>query len=206
MSNSPVILNIVGAEGSGKGLLLRSARDMGDHYIDIIKKATTRKPQLTDTGELEFYESVDSFHDKYNIIYGNYKHHYGISTSDIWHAISIGKVAFLINSNFSGATQRGEVYKDDIGAVQLLKAEFGPLFKLIYIHTDISRDEIVKHSQIIDVKEPDVVALKADKALTVASYFTDNIEAFDHVLLNVRAPEDLSDQLFRLTMLYLGKL
>lgn len=201
--HKPVLLNIVAASGAGKGVLLRSIRDMCGRYISIIPKATNRERRATDGDEIVGYAD-GNFPSYYDIIYGNYTNKYGIPTKAIWDCFQNGKHAFLICSNFKSVNKDGKRLKGFDDAIPKLKKFFGPALKLVYLFSLINPTVSKAHHNQIAVDDPKEIDIRNQKINTVNQYYFDNIEYFDHVLLNIKEPEDLNDQLFRLILYYNG--
>lgn len=203
---SPSLFIIVGASGSGKGLLLRSVRDMGEKHIVVIPKATTRAKKTTDGDEFLFFPHWTDFPAKFDVVYGNYKASYGIPTSDIWEVLRCGKHALLICSNFASLDEGGKPLRGHKAAIPHLCSVFGPLAKLVYLHSHVTQEEAEDHQRVIGAENAAEIETRKSKISTVRKYYVENIALFDHVLLNVGDPEDLSDQMFRLIRWYSGRL
>ena len=190
MSN-PYIFLIVGASGSGKGLLLRALRDMGQRHVIIIPKQTTRRSKTTNGDEMISIYPKKKIDPKFNIIYGNWLNKYGICSSDIWENIKKGKYQVLIVSN--------------LNAIKKLYHRFGPLIKLIYLYSPVDKEQLEKHQKDIAAENKNEIEVRKSKIKVVHDYYVDNITMFDHVLLNMQEPEDLCDQIFRLFQYYREK-
>ena len=200
-----VLFVVVGASGSGKGILLRALRDMGERRVVVIRKATSRRPKTSDGPEMVNYEGRP-FPRKYDIIYGNYRARYGIASTDIWRAITTGKHALLICSNFVSRDELGQSMPGLVDAIPRLHSLFGPLMRLVYLHSATTADSTRRHLEEIATEDAGEIETRMEKVDIVRRYYVDNAGLFDHVLLNVLEPEDLSDQMFRLVRLYDGDL
>ena len=203
--NSPVLFVIVGTSGAGKGVLLRSVRDLGESRVTVIPKATSRERKANDGEELVFYPD-GRFPRCYDIVYGNYRGKYGISTGAIWDALAQGKHALLICSNLSNIGKDGRPIRGFVPAIPTLHRVFGPLMKLVYLYSLVTPQDSEHHQREIAAQDVEDIEVRKRKIPTVRKYYVDNIGLFHHVLLNVGDPEDLSDQLFRLVLLYSGRL
>lgn len=200
--NNPVLFVVVGASGSGKGVLLRSVRDMGERHIVVINKGVTRKRKTTDGPEMAIYRPDELLNEDYDIVYANYLALYGIRTSDIWEALSHGRHALLICSNFASIDKDKKTIPGAMPAIPILRRVFGPLMKLVYLHSQIDQDISQEHQSEIAAADQKETRVRKKKIPIVRGYYVDNIGQFDHVLLNVGEPEDLSDQVFRLISFY----
>jgi ABC-type dipeptide/oligopeptide/nickel transport system ATPase component len=200
--NNHVLFVVVGASGSGKGVLLRSVRDMGERHIVVINKGVTRKRKTTDGSEMTIYRPDELSNEDYDIVYANYLALYGIRTSDIWEALSHGRHALLICSNFASIDKDKKPIPDTVPAIPTLRRVFGPLMKLVYLHSHIDQDMSQEHQSEIAAADLKETRVRKKKIPIVRGYYVDNIGRFDHVLLNVGEPEDLSDQVFRLISFY----
>ncbi len=183
----PTLFVIVAASGAGKGVLLRSVRDMGERHMIVIPKVTTRRRKTTDGPEMIHVRRIDR--KRYHVVYGNYKSHYGISTEDIYAALRLGRHCMLICSNMKSA-------------IPALKAALGPLMKLVYLYAPPDPESTESNQILIGATDQDETRIRKNKVWVVFRYYVDNISLFDHVLLNVGDPEDLSDQMFRLVQSY----
>jgi len=190
MSN-PYIFLIVGASGTGKGILLRALRDMGERHVVIIPKQTTRKSKTTDGDEMMSIYPKKKFDPKFDILYGNYLNKYAICSSNIWENIKKSKFQVLIVSNLK--------------AIKKLYHHFGSLIKLIYLYSPVDKEQLEKHQKDIATEDKKEIEVRKSKIEVVHDYYVDNITVFDHVLLNIQEPEDLCDQIFRLFQYYREK-
>jgi len=184
---NPVLFVVVGASGAGKGVLLRSVRDMGERHVVVIPKVTTRSPKTTDGPEMISVSSIDL--KRYDIQYGNYKAQYGISSREVYLGLRSGRHCLVICSNMKIA-------------IPQLKEIFGPLMKLVYLYAPITPEVTEENQRLIGATRSDETKVRKDKVSVIFRYYIDNIGIFDHVLLNVGDPEDLSDQMFRLVQSY----
>jgi ribose 1,5-bisphosphokinase PhnN len=190
MNGSPVLMVVVAASGAGKGVLLRSLRDMGDRHIVVVPKVTTRKAKTSDGGEMiSLWPDKTIADPRYDIKYLNYEAQYGIATGDIFDALRSGRSGMLICSNFETA-------------IPELKAVFGLSMKLLYLYAPIKPADTKEHQRHIAAEKASEIAIRMEGIEIVHKYYVDNIAIFDHVLINVGLPEDLSDQLFRILRSY----
>jgi hypothetical protein len=184
---APIIFVIVAASGAGKGVLLRAVRDMGERHILVIPKVTTRRRKTTDGPEMVRVRTIDPA--IYDIQYGNYKAQYGISTLAIYNALRAGRHCLLICSNMKSA-------------IPTLIEKFGESIRLVYLYAPPNPEGTAANQILIGATSDEETRLRKDKVWAVFQYYVDNIQAFDHVLLNVGEPEDLADQMFRLVENY----
>ena len=205
MHYSSVLFVIVGASGSGKGLLLHAVRDMGPQHITVIPKMTTRTQKATDSDEMICGRPLP-FPAEYDILYGNYKATYGIPTCKIWNALLERKHALLICSNFASLDEGGRSIPGLQHAIPALHDIFGPAIKLVYLHSRVTEEAAERHARQIATEDEDEIAVRKGKVIAVRRYYVDNIGYFNHVLLNVGESEDLTDQMFRLVRWYGGGL
>lgn len=191
---APRLFAVVGSPGSGKDILIRAVNDLGSRHAKIVPKHTDRMVRRDEGQEMFFPGDVKHNFKSCDIVYENYRNHYGIVSSDIWTGLYNGFNQVVVVSN--------------VQAVNSLKMRFGGLLVLVYVHSVISPAEFcrLESGTPSDVTD-DYIDRRSESSSYNASldFYTKNIPAFDHVLIYSQAPEDLYDQVFRLFESYKSK-
>lgn len=209
---TPRLFLVVGSPGSGKDELMTAVNTIGSLHAEIVPKHTSRlqnaddgeemicRARLDEDGKLEITNPKWDL-DGCDVKYENFGTQYGIKTSVIWDRLCQGimQVAVVSDSN----------------ALNQLKGKFGNLAVVIYVYSQISREQY-KENQIqsrlnprngkpkLELTDDDLAYIEKrvadfDKAWQI---YVDNFMLFDHVLIYADMQEDLFDQVFRLFKAY----
>ena len=87
----------------------------------------------------------------------------------------------------------------NIKAINKLKGFFGDLLVLLYVHSEINREEFQNEAENHDKEYIQERLEGFDNAFID---YLNNYNTFRHVLIYAGAPEDLFDQIFRLFSAY----
>jgi ribose 1,5-bisphosphokinase PhnN len=203
---TPRLFLIVGNPASGKDELIAAVNTIGSLHAEIVPKHTDRKWRVGDDEEMICAQMPDPKNenkiipnpvfdlDNCDVIYENYSNKYGIKTADIWDKLRNGVVQVLVVSNKNALNQ--------------LKGKFGKLAVVVYVYSQITREEYLAqerkkqkegpHHQI-DEKYLQTRAENFDMSWKI---YVENFLLFDHVLIYANRQEDLFDQIFRLFKAY----
>lgn len=182
LSKSNVFI-VVGTPGSGKDILIKAVNDLGTLHAKIVPKHTSRKRQDDDGAEMICSDDPDYDLDGCDITYGNYKAQYGIKSDIIWDGIRAQIAQVLVISN--------------INAINKIKRIIGPLVKVIFISSELSKDAYEKQQKALG-NDDNYVKERVNGYEKAVNVYYDNFQLFDHVLINAESEEDLFDQIFRL--------
>jgi guanylate kinase len=178
---------LVGTPGSGKDMLIRAVNDLGAQHAQIVPKHTSRGRLEDDRNEMICPGDPGYDLEGCDIQYENYGDRYGIHPSKIWDIL--------------GADNFPVVVVSDIEAINRLRALFGELVLLIYVHSE-KRAEEYKQEQAKLGQDAMYVERRTAEYRQAFDIYLENFLAFDHVLINSGLPEDLYDQIFRLFRAY----
>ncbi len=176
---------IVGNDSSGKDELIRGVNDLGKFHAQVVYKYTNRPKKDDDGDEIicncKFLSGYEEGNGKIvqwereegdeqkltfcDITYERNGNQYGFASSQIWNGLKERKFQMISVS--------------EIETINLLRAKFGRLVVLLYVHSS------VRTENFDDLK-----------------MFSDNFNKFDHVLVYEGKKEDLLDQIFRLFRAY----
>jgi ribose 1,5-bisphosphokinase PhnN len=205
---TPRIFLVMGSPASGKDELIAAVNTIGTLHAEIVPKHTSREVREDDGAEMicrTSYNLYGSIEDNSafdlegcDIKYENFGTTYGIKTSDVWDKLQQGIIQVAVVS--------------DSDALNDLKGHFGNLAVVVYVYSQIGRDEYrqrelnkirkkngatelsVEDSNYIEKRVADF-----DKAWDI---YVENFMLFDHVLVYADMQEDLFDQVFRLFKAY----
>lgn len=209
---TPRLFLVVGSPGSGKDELMAAVNTIGSLHAEIVPKHTSRLESADDGDEMICRARLDEDGkseiknpkwdlDGCDVKYENFGTQYGIKTSVIWDRLCHGVMQVAVVS--------------DSDALNQLKGKFGNLAVVIYVYSQISREQY-KANQIqsrlnprngkskTELTDDDLVYIEKrvadfDKAWQI---YVDNFMLFDHVLIYADMQEDLFDQVFRLFKAY----
>jgi len=175
---------IAGNDSSGKDELIRGVNDLGKFHAQVVYKYTNRPRKEDDGSEIicdckfmssegeaggkivQYEEEGDEQKFTFcDITYERNGNQYGFASSQIWNGLKARKFQMISVS--------------EIETINLLRAKFGRLVVLLYVHSSIQTDNF-------DDLE----------------MFSENFNKFDHVLVYEGKKEDLLDQIFRLFRAY----
>lgn len=209
---TPRIFLVVGSPGSGKDELMTAVNTIGSLHAEIVPKHTSRIQNADDGDEMICRAWLDQ-DGKTEILnpswdlegcdvrYENFGTQYGIKTAEIWSKLRQGIMQVAVVS--------------DSDALNQLKGKFGNLAVVVYVYSQISREQY-REKQIqnklnpksgtakSELTEDDLIYIEKrvtdfDKAWQI---YVDNFMLFDHVLIYADMQEDLFDQVFRLFKAY----
>lgn len=184
---TPRLFVVVGSPGSGKDILIRAVYDMGVQHAQVIPKHTDRRRNSDDGKEMicpgdEGYDLLGC-----DVVYPSFRSEYGLKTSVVWDGLKRGISQVAVISN--------------VQAINRLRALFGPLTVLLYVHSEMSPEEYLKAESKVSTSDGYVQARYEKYAMAFRNYLS-NFLAFDHVLIYAGQAEDFYDQLFRLFRYY----
>lgn len=211
-SFTPRLFLVVGSPGSGKDELMTAVNTLGSLHAEIVPKHTSRLQNSDDGDEMICRARFDVERnceienpmwdlEGCDVKYENFGTQYGIKTSVIWDRLRQGTMQVAVVS--------------DSDALNQLKGKFGNLAIVVYVYSQISREQYrerqcqnilnpkngVSKSSLTedDIKYIDKRVNDFDKAWQI---YVDNFMLFDHVLVYADMQEDLFDQVFRLIKAY----
>lgn len=181
--SSARILLIAGASFSGKDDLVNAMMQIEPSKVALYRKGTTRPKNKKDKDELIHLDSIPKSHD---VIYEKNGFSYGLSTKKIWTELSKEKIVLIIVS--------------DLDSIVKLKKEFYDVCSVIYLHSNVDMEEFEEARKTLSKKEFTKRRNSIDELIKV---YYENMNLFDHVLLNTSESEDLYDQAFNILDFYL---
>ncbi len=187
MPFTPRLFLVVGTPGSGKDLLIRAVNDLGVQHARIVPKHTTRMRRSDDGNEMICREDEGFDLDACDVVYANFGETYGVESSKIWDGLRHGVFQVLVVSNAE--------------AINKLRRIFGQFVVLAYVHSGVDA-EMYRSSESSENRDSEYVRKRLAGYRSAYMIYLGNLLAFDHVLLNYGAPEDLFDQIFRLFRAY----
>ena len=176
-----VIYVILGASGSGKTTSIDFlAKEMS---VKIITKWSTRARRSNDGPEII---SVEKIPDECDLRYTSYGTEYGFKTSDLWKTIEQG---------LSGA-----IVVNDIRTLKLLKRRFSHFIRTIYIHSNVSADELMteeakRYGDKFTADLQLATQKRIEKIKAVHRKYIENVSFFDSIILNVGTKDMLFKQI-----------
>lgn len=205
---TPRVFLIVGSPASGKDELIAAVNTIGKLHAEIVPKHTNREVRIDDgdemicrnkysqIGELEPNEQFDL--ENCDFIYENFGTTYGIKTSVIWDKLQNGVNQVVVVS--------------DREALNQLMGRFGNLAVVVYVYSQITRDEYherelmklkkSKGTDELSQEEAGYIERRVSEFDKAWNVYVENFMLFDHVLVYADAQEDLFDQVFRLFKSY----
>jgi len=160
------IVLIFGASGSGKSTLLRELVDR-DPTISIHMKGTDRLPKRYDSTEILCVPVVDD--KKYDFIYQQYGHRYGIQKTQIDIALKNGHDHYIICN--------------DIDTIRMIKKKYGKCVIALFLLFNAPRQHIEAVQKARGITD-DQVDLRLAKIGVLSELFLKNSDVFDGVVLN----------------------
>lgn len=177
------VIIISGGSFTGKDDLVNAMIQIEPTKIIAYQKGTTRPKKIGDKDELLHLNALS---DVYDIQYQKNDHDYGISVKEIWEKLSEEKIVIIVLS--------------DLSSIMRLKQEFFGICTAIYLHANLDKDEIKIEKSRLSASE---FNKRKRSASDLRSAYINNMNLFDHVLLNTSEPEDLYDQAFNILDFYL---
>jgi dephospho-CoA kinase len=115
------------------------------------------------------------------LIYEKNGYQYGISTLGLWNELSQEKIVLIVLS--------------DLKLINSLKHKFNQICSVIYLHANIDKEELENARNELSREEFD----KREKSIAeLHEIYVNNMNVFDHVLLNTSESEDLYEQAFNI--------
>lgn len=208
---TPRLFIVVGNPASGKDELISAVNILGSLHAEIVPKYTNRTWRAGDDVEMicEWIPDPNNEVGNYirnenydlegcDIVYVNYETTYGIKTNNIWDKLQKGVSQVLVVSNKE--------------ALNVLKQKFGKLAVILYVYSQITREEYLEREKnkekkkLLDdinyVSNPNYLRQRADNFDMTWNLYEDNFMLFDHVFIYADKEEDLFDQIFRLFRAY----
>ncbi len=203
---TPKLFIVVGSPASGKDELIRAINTLGNLHADIVPKYTDRYWRYDDGNEMickyiinndgEYIANPCYNINRCNIQYENYETKYGIATDDIWNGLKKGVHQVLVVSN--------------INALNQLKRIFGNLAVIIYIYSEVTKEEYMKKElnkykeKVFDSESNinEYLKLREENFDMAWNLYEENFMLFNHVFIFTKREEDLYDQIFRLFRYY----
>lgn len=178
---------VVGTPGSGKDILIQAVNDLGTLHARIVPKHTTRKRQPDDGGEMICSDDTLFDLNGCDIRYDNYSDSYGMKSSEIWDYVRSGICQVIVISN--------------VAAINKLFKIFGDLIKLVFVHSEIDREQYRKEQTQLG-KPLAYIESRFDEYDKAYNIYFSNFAKFSHVLIFADSKEDFFDQIFRLFNYY----
>jgi guanylate kinase len=178
---------IIIAAGSfaGKDDLVNAMIQIEPNKVAFYQKGTTRPKMPDDKNELKHFDSKQ-LPDTYDFIYEKNSYQYGLSTKGLWNELSREKIVLIVLS--------------DLELIKSLKRKFNQICSVIYLHANIDKEKLEKARAEMSAEEFD----KREKSsVELHEIYVNNINVFDHVLLNTSESEDLYEQAFNILDHYL---
>jgi ABC-type dipeptide/oligopeptide/nickel transport system ATPase component len=183
MRSKASIMVVVGTPGSGKDILIQAVNDLGTLHARIVPKHTTRRRQKDDGGEMICSDDARYDLDGCDIKYRNYGDSYGMKSSEIWSFVRDEICQVIVISN--------------VTAINSLLRIFGDLIKLVFVHSEIDREQYRKEQAVLG-KPSSYIESRFDDYDKAFNMYYSNFTNFSHVLIYANSKEDFFDQIFRL--------
>ena len=167
-ANAPkaILFVLFGASGSGKSTLMQQLKTL-EPQVTIHQKVTDRHTRLYDSDEVICDQDVTA--SKFEYIYVQYGHKYGISKTDIVKSLRQGKHQFVICN--------------DLSTIVRIKREFPGRVRALFMRYDAPRsilEAVQRARQITD----DEIELRLQKIQALNQQFLDDPSFFDYVITN----------------------
>ena len=177
------IIIVAGASFSGKDALVNAMIEIEPNKTLLYQKGTTRPEEKGDRGELLHLSTLG---DRYDVRYNKNGYVYGLSTSDIWKSLSKQKIVLIVLS--------------DLEAISKLQKKFHDICTVLYLHANIDEEEMGKAKENMS---DDEFSERLSSTKELREIYINNMNTFNHVLLNTSESEDLYDQAFNILDFYL---
>lgn len=187
---------ISGSSGSGKTELLGLIQNQATFKAVLAPKYSTRDER---NGEFDDIRHVDRINDEeYTFVYPMNNYTYGIKAEEITDLLGRGYNVFIILS--------------DLRIVEEVKQFFGSIAVSLYIFRNLSADQLEKvleeREMARGINQVDTVPLerqrqtRLNRLYFIQRKYVDNITLFDHIILNIREPRDMLQQVANLVKGY----
>lgn len=182
----PFAITITGPSGSGKSTVLRHIEDVATGVgvrTSIIERYTTRQRRSDDGPELTIVEQIPRACD---LVYEQYGVRYGFQSSLLFDSISRGEAPVII--------------VNDIRTVADVKTMLGPLAKALFLfRSSPGLQRYIRLALTRAVMHPESDAERRFlKANAIYRIYIENIQLFDHVVVNAGTLDDLKRQIERI--------
>jgi len=166
----PNVITLTGPSGSGKstvlGYLLRFGQK--DFRTVLVPKFTTRQSRRDDQGEAV---SVQAIPKNCNLVYEQYGVRYGLSVETLFDCLARGESPVVI--------------LNDVRTVQDVRTALGPLVRSLFVFRERpSLETQIRLAETRNVNNSDDVRKRFDKAQAIYRIYIENIQIFDHVIIN----------------------
>jgi guanylate kinase len=179
------IIIIAAGSFAGKDDLVNAMIHIEPNKVTAYQKGTTRPKQSDDKNELKHF-SAEKLPDTYDLIYEANNYQYGISTIGLWNELAREKIVLIVLS--------------DLNLIKSLKQKFNQICSVIYLHANTDKDELEKARKVMS---SDVFSKREKSIAKLHEIYVNNMNIFDHVLLNTSESEDLYEQAFNILDHYL---
>ncbi len=188
----PHVITLTGASGSGKSTAVEYFQDP-DYVHDffepkLIAKYTTRSARLDEHGEVNEHGEVicvDTIPAKCDLVYEQYRVRYGLELKNILEPLANGLSPIVI--------------LNDVRVVEDVRAALGKLVHSIFIFRKTPTlewyHELAKTKGSMSEEE---ILRRYHKAQIIGRIYTENIQLFDYVILNMGSLEELKCQVARI--------
>ena len=166
----PNVITLTGPSGSGKSTVLSCLLRFGQKGFKtvLVPKYTTRDSRRDDHGEAV---SVQAIPKSCNLVYEQYGVRYGLDIETVFTCLAQGETPVVI--------------LNDVRTVQDVRTALGPLVRSIFVFRERPSFETQKRlSEARNVTNEDDIRRRFDKAQAIYRIYIENIQIFDHVIIN----------------------
>lgn len=180
----PSVITLTGPSGSGKstalGYLLRLSNK--DFQPVLVPKYTTRHSRRDDYGEAVSVRTIPKTCD---LVYEQYGVRYGLRVRTLFDHLAKGESPVVI--------------LNDVRTVQDVRTALGPLVRSIFVFREHPSLETQRRlAEARDVRDEDDVRRRFDKAQAIYRIYIENIQLFDHVIINSGSRRPLKSQVHQI--------
>ncbi|CAD6494277.1 MAG: Guanylate kinase [Candidatus Argoarchaeum ethanivorans] len=183
---------ISGSSGSGKTELLDLIQNQATSKAVLAPKYSTRNERKGEFDDIRHVDRIDD--EEYTFVYPMNNYTYGIKAEEITDLLGRGYNVFIILS--------------DLRIVEEVKQFFGSIAVSLYIFRNLSADQLEKvleeREMARGINPVDTVPLerqrqtRLNRLYFIQRKYVDNITLFDHIILNIRKPQDMLQQVINL--------
>lgn len=182
----PRVITLTGASGSGKSTAIDYFLDANgeDYKPELLKKFKTR-PKRESESHNEDGLFTDRIPQDCDLVYEQYGSRYGLTLRGVYDKISNGITPIII--------------VNDVRVVQDIKSALGPCVISVYLFRETPSIELYQKlsNARYNVDNSDTL-VRFNKANAVYRIYIENIDLFDHVILNSWGLDELRTQVFNL--------